>query len=134
MTYQQTAALLSLAKKNWKNICNSTDEEEIAETVKFWAESLEDIPNNVAIKAVKELSKETTFPPTVHEVRKKALSINAYSPENWSMRLALDRYIELGVPLPKWFYAGAQPLGASCPAEYLQAYRNRQQISAGDCG
>ncbi len=123
-----------LAKKNWKNICNSTDEEEIAETVKFWAESLEDIPNNVAIKAVKELSKETTFPPTVHEVRKKALSVNAYSPENWSMRLAWDRYTELGIPLPKWFYAGVQALGATCPAAYLQAYCNRQQISVGACG
>lgn len=110
-----------LAKKNWKNICNSTDEEEIAETVKFWAESLEDIPNNVAIKAVKELSKETTFPPTVHEVRKKALSVNAYSHENWSMRLAWDRYTELGIPLPGWFLTGVRQLGSAVPNEYRKA-------------
>lgn len=110
-----------LAKKNWKNICNSTDEEEIAETVKFWAESLEDIPNNVAIKAVKELSKETTFPPTVHEVRKKAFSVNAYSPENWSMRLVWDRYTELGIPLPGWFSTGVRQLGSAAPSKYTRA-------------
>lgn len=131
MTYQQTAALLSLAMNYWDNICNRTDEEE---TAKAWAVSLADIPYNAAIKAVQELSKEKTFKPTVHEVREKAVSFSAYSLENWSMRLAWDRYTELGVPLPKWFYAGAQALGASCPEAYLQACSSGQQISAGACG
>ncbi len=131
MTYQQTAALLSLAMNYWDNICNRTD---VEETAKAWAVSLADIPYNAAIKAVQELSKEKTFKPTVHEVREKAVQYSTYSPENWSMRLAWDRYIELGIPLPKWFYAGVQALGATCPAAYLQACRNRQQISAGACG
>ncbi len=132
MTYQQTAALLSLAMNYWDNICNRTD---VEETAKAWAVSLADIPYNAAIKAVQELSKTHRFKPTVSEVREVAVKYSAYNvADNWSMRLAWDRYTELGIPLPKWFYAGVQTLGASCPAAYLQACRSGQQISAGACG
>lgn len=132
MTYQQTAALLSQAMNYWDNICNRTDEKE---TAKAWAASLADIPYNAALKAVQELSKTNSFKPKVSEIRKVAIRYSAYNvDENWAMRLAWDRYTELGIPLPKWFYAGAQALAASCPAEYLQACRSGQQISAGACG
>ena len=52
MTYQQTAALLSLAMNYWDNICSKTNAEE---TAKAWATSLSDIPYNAALKAVQEL-------------------------------------------------------------------------------
>ena len=39
MTYQQTAALLSLAMNYWDNICSKTNAEE---TAKAWAASLAD--------------------------------------------------------------------------------------------
>nr|DAG49177.1 MAG TPA: replisome organizer protein [Caudoviricetes sp.] len=131
MTYQQTAALLSLAMNYWDNICSKTNAKE---TAKAWAASLSDIPYNAALKAVQELSKTHRFKPTVSEVREAAVKYSAYNvADNWSMRLAWDRYTELGIPLPKWFYTGVKALGASCPAEYLQAHCNGQQISAGAC-
>ena len=132
MTYQQTAALLSLAMNYWDNICNRTD---VEETAKAWAVSLADVPYNAAIKAVQELSKTHRFKPTVSEVRGVAVKYSTYNvADNWSMRLAWDRYTELGIPLPKWFYAGVQSLGESCPTEFLEACRSGRQISAGACG
>ena len=61
MTYQQTAALLSLAMNYWDNICSKTDE---AETAQAWSVTLADIPYKAALKAVQELSKTQRFKPT----------------------------------------------------------------------
>lgn len=114
MTYQQTAALLSLAMNYWDNICSKTNAEE---TAKAWAASLSDIPYNAALKAVQELSKTHRFKPTVSEVREAAVKYSAYNvADNWSMRLAWDRYTELGIPLPEWFAAGVLQLGSAAPA------------------
>lgn len=119
MTYQQTAALLSLAMNYWDNICSKTNAEE---TAKAWAASLSDIPYNAALKAVQELSKTHRFKPTVSEVREAAAKHSAYNvADNWSMRLACDRYTELGIPLPEWFSTGVRQLGSAAPSEYTRA-------------
>lgn len=118
MTYQQTAALLSLAMNYWDNICNRTDEEE---TAKAWAASLADIPYNAALKAVQELSKTNSFKPKVSEIREVAIRYSAYNvDENWAMRLAWDRYTELDIPLPEWFAAGVLQLGSAAPESYKE--------------
>lgn len=130
MTYQQTAALLSLAMNYWDNICNRTDEEE---TAKAWAASLADIPYNAALKAVQELSKTNRFKLTVSEVREAAVKHSVYNvADNWAMRLAWDRYTELGIPLPKWFSAGVLQLGDNAPERYKMAILgncDRERIS-----
>lgn len=130
MTYQQAAALLSLAMNYWDNICNCTDEEE---TAKAWAASLADIPYNAALKAVQELSKTRSFKPTVSNVREAAVKYSAYNVAvNWSMRLAWDRYTELGIPLPDWFAAGVVQLGDNAPESYKLAILgncDRERIS-----
>lgn len=130
MTYQQTAALLSLAMNYWDNICNRTDEEE---TAKAWAASLADIPYNAALKAVQELSKTRSFKPTVSKVREAAVKYSAYNiAVNWSMRLTWDRYTELGIPLPEWFAAGVLQLGSEAPERYKQVLfgqRTQEKIS-----
>ena len=130
MTYQQAAALLSLAMNYWDNICNRTDEEE---TAKAWAASLADISYNAALKAVQELSKTRSFKPTVSNVREAAVKYSAYNVAvNWSMRLAWDRYTELGIPLPDWFAAGVVQLGDNAPESYKLAILgncDRERIS-----
>jgi hypothetical protein len=130
MTYQQTAALLSLAMNYWDNICSKTNAEE---TAKAWAASLADIPYNAALKAVQELSKTHRFKPTVSEVREVAVQYSAYNvADNWSMRLAWDRYTELGIPLPEWFAAGVLQLGSAAPESYKQVLfgkRTQEKIS-----
>lgn len=124
MTYQQTAALLSLAMNYWDNICNKTD---VEETAKAWAASLSDIPYNAALKAVQELSKTHRFKPTVSEVREVAVKYSAYNVAgDLSMRLAWDRYTELGIPLPEWFYAGVLQLGDAAPEGYKRALLERR--------
>lgn len=130
MTYQQMAALLSLAMNYWDNICSKTNAEE---TAKAWAASLSDIPYNAALKAVQELSKTHRFKPTVSEVREAAVKYSAYNvADNWSMRLAWDRYTELGIPLPEWFAAGVLQLGSAAPESYKQVlfgHRTQEKIS-----
>lgn len=130
MTYQQTAALLSLTMNYWDNICSKTNAEE---TAKAWAASLADVPYSAALKAVQELSKTHRFKPTVSEVREAAVKHSAYNvADNWSMRLAWDRYKELGVPLPKWFSAGVVQLGDNAPESYKLAILgncDRERIS-----
>ena len=37
------------------------------------------------------------------------------------MRLAWDRYTELGIPLPGWFVSGVQLMGAAAPEKYRKA-------------
>nr|DAE92869.1 MAG TPA: replisome organizer protein [Ackermannviridae sp.] len=119
MTYQQTAALLSLAMNYWDNICSKTNAEE---TAKAWAASLADVPYSAALKAVQELSKTHRFKPTVSEVREAAVKYSAYNvADNWSMRLAWDRFSELGIPLPGWFSTGVRQLGSAAPSEYTRA-------------
>lgn len=52
--------------------------------------------------------------------------------DNWSMRLAWDRYKELGIPLPKWFSAGVVQLGDNAPESYKLAILencDRERIS-----
>lgn len=132
MDEQQTAALLAVATTYWPNINRNTNTKAMASA---WAKSLKYIPYKAAECAIVELSRECDFPPSPKMVVAAAAKYAKYNPEmNWSMRLAWDRYTELGIPLPKWFYAGVQMLGASCPAAYLQACRSGKQISAGDCG
>ena len=130
MTYQQTAALLSLAMNYWDNICSKTNAEE---TAKAWAASLADVPYSAALKAVQELSKTHRFKPTVSEVREAAVKYSAYNvSDNWSMRLAWDRYTELGIPLPEWFAAGVLQLGSAAPESYKQVLfgkRTQEKIS-----
>lgn len=134
MTYQETAALLDAAMNYWDNICSRTEEKS---TIQAWAVTLADIPFAPAMKAVQELSKVTKFKPKACEVLEVAKEYHIYSPENWSMRLVWDRYIELDVPLPKWFFKGVEYRSNACPQYlpecYSQAY-DEKQISAGACG
>ena len=114
----------------WDNICSKTNAEE---TTKAWAASLSDIPYNAALKAVQELSKTHRFKPTVSEVLEAAVKYSAYKvSDNWSMRLAWDRYTELGIPLPEWFAAGVLQLGSEAPERYKQVLfgqRTQEKIS-----
>lgn len=131
MNQQQMAELFALAANYWPNIKRNN---EAAGMVSAWAESLWDVPYNAAKRAIVELSRKCDFPPSPKMVREESSKHSAYNPEiNWSMRLAWDRYTELGIPLPKWFYAGVQSLGESCPTEFLEACCDRQQISAEAC-
>lgn len=135
MTYQQTAALLDAAMNYWDNICSRTEEES---TIQAWAVTLADIPFAPAMKAVQELSKVKDFKPKASEVLRVAKEYHIYSPENWSMRLVWDRYIELGVSPPKWFFKGVEYRSKAypqyLPEGYRKVYHDEKQISAGDCG
>lgn len=119
MDKQQTAALLAVATTYWPNINRNTD---TAAMVSAWAKSLQDVPYNAAERAIVELSRKCDFPPSLKMVVDEASKYAAYKPEiNWSMRLAWDRYTELGIPLPGWFLTGVRQLGSAAPSEYTRA-------------
>lgn len=119
MNQQQTAALLAVATTYWPNINRNTD---TAAMVSAWAKSLQDVPYKSAERAIVELSRKCDFPPSLKMVVDEASKYATYKPEiNWSMRLAWDRYTELGIPLPGWFAEGVRQLGSAAPSKYTRA-------------
>lgn len=119
MNQQQTAELLALAAKYWPNIKRNND---AAAMVSAWAKSLQDVPYNTAVPAIVELSRKSNFPPSPKDVRDESSKYSAYNPKiNWKMRLAWDRFSELGIPLPGWFSTGVRQLGSEAPSEYTRA-------------
>ena len=119
MNQQQTAELLALEAKYWPNIKRNND---AAAMVSAWAKSLRDVPYNTAVLAIVELSRKSNFPPSPKDVRDESSKYSAYNPKiNWEMRLAWDRYTELGIPLPGWFAEGVRQLGSAAPSKYTRA-------------
>ena len=127
MNKQQTAALLAVATTYWPNINRNTD---TAAMVSAWAKSLRDVPYEAAERAVVELSRRCDFPPSVKLIVDEAAKHTAYRTEmNWLMRLAWERYTELGIPLPGWFSTGVRQLGSVAPREYRRALSAREEKS-----
>lgn len=119
MNQQQTAALLAVATTYWPNINRNTNTKAMASA---WAKSLKYIPYEAAECAIVELSLVCDFPPSPKMVAAAAAKYAKYNPEiNWSMRLAWDRFSELGIPLPGWFSTGVRQLGSAAPSEYTRA-------------
>lgn len=119
MNQQQTAALLAVATTYWPNINRNTNTKAMASA---WAKSLKYIPYEAAECAIVELSRVCDFPPAPKMVAAAAAKYAKYNPEiNWSMRLAWDRFSELGIPLPGWFSTGVRQLGSAAPSKYTRA-------------
>ena len=59
--------------------------------------------------------------PSVAEICEAAKPYIGFQPDLLNVRVAIDAYEELGLPLPPWFYAAAQKYAAQIPPDYQPA-------------
>lgn len=81
MTEKEVVKLFVLLTAAYPRFDTFSDPEKTRPVIKLWAEMLADIPYEVAEVAVKKFILESSYPPTIAEIRKQAIEI-ATSPED----------------------------------------------------
>lgn len=102
----------------WPNLYRENDPDEMSDA---WAVSLTDVPYDAAMAGAVALSRTMTWPPAVAEICEAAKPYIGFQPDLMNVRVAIDAYEELGLPLPPWFYAAAQKYAAQIPPDYQPA-------------
>ncbi len=75
MTKSETSMIFSVLTAAYPRFDTFKDKEEARPVVELWAEMLADIPFSVVELAVKKLVLESPYPPTIADVRKRAVEI-----------------------------------------------------------
>jgi hypothetical protein len=81
MTEKEVVKLFVLLTAAYPRFDTFSDPEKTRPVIKLWAEMLADIPYEVVEVAVKKFILESSYPPTIAEIRKQAMEI-ATSPED----------------------------------------------------
>ena len=89
MNRQETTQVIALLAGNYNSIAEKTKEQKQL-MVNTWEECLGDLDYNLVLQAVKKTIINSQYPPTIHEVRKNAMSIINPEPE----RTAIDAWKE----------------------------------------
>lgn len=71
MTTEETIKLLSILKAAYPNSYKGMTKEEANGMITVWSMQFSDIPANIVYIAVNKIISESTFPPSISEVRKK---------------------------------------------------------------
>lgn len=102
----------------WPNLYRENDPKDMTDA---WAVSLADIPYDAAMAGAVALSRTMKWPPTVAEIREAAKPYIGFQPDLMNVRVAIDAYELMDIPLPPWFYAAAQKYAAQIPPDYPPA-------------
>lgn len=105
----------------WPNLYRENDPDEMTDA---WAVSLAGIPYDAAMAGAADLSRRQRWPPTVAEICEAAQPYMQYKTggyDKWDLKMAMDRYTELGIPLPPWFAGAAKKYATQLPQEILAA-------------
>lgn len=102
----------------WPNLYRENDPDEMTDA---WAVSLADIPYDAAMAGAVALSRTMKWPPTVAEICEAAKPYIGFQPDLINVRVAIDAYELMDMPLPPWFYAAAQKYAAQIPPDYQPA-------------
>lgn len=74
MNKMETAQVITLLAGNYNNIAEKTKEQKQL-MINTWYECLNDLDYNLVLQAVKKNILQSPFPPTIHDVRKKAIEM-----------------------------------------------------------
>ncbi|MEG1256648.1 replicative helicase loader/inhibitor [Clostridium sp.] len=85
MTKNETIKLLTLLSSNYKSIDDKLKDRDKAKMLlETWFECLEDLDFNLCMIAAKKAIMSSSYPPTIHEIRKAATEIVTPASENTS--------------------------------------------------
>jgi len=86
MTQEETAKVLAILKAAYPNSYRGMTKSEAMGTIAVWHLHFQKLPVEIVMMAVQKCIGESTFPPSISEVKKKLQQINWESGETLSLR------------------------------------------------